>query len=174
MILSTGIVSQERSGHTATIEWLPWQKLAVTNEIHTLHRLHLLSWSSSYVMYLANVSILWSTCMIRSRESAGGQGRSNHHWKCLEIALNKLRCGWWSKQWAKLFSVTVLRRTVNTVTTNQDTRVSPKAIHEFKEDTLLAIHDQLFIHVSVGAMVSAGVVCVLLDISQLSRECLQR
>ena len=79
MILSTGIVSQERSGHTATIERLPWQKLAVTNEIDTLHRLHLLSWSSNHVMYLANVSILWLTCMIGSRESAGGQGRSNRH-----------------------------------------------------------------------------------------------
>ena len=48
---------EEGSGHTATIESLPWQKLAVTNEIRALQRLHPLPWSSSYVTtYLADVS----------------------------------------------------------------------------------------------------------------------
>ena len=35
-------------GHTATIELSPRQKL-VTNEINTLHKLHLLSWSSNLI-----------------------------------------------------------------------------------------------------------------------------
>ena len=49
------------SGHTATIKLSPWQKLAVTNEICGLRRLHPLSWSSNYVTTcLANVSILLS------------------------------------------------------------------------------------------------------------------
>ena len=41
-------------------------KLAVTNEIHTLHRLHPLSWSSNYVTCLVDVSILIATSYHKS------------------------------------------------------------------------------------------------------------
>ena len=59
--------SEEGSGHATTIELLPQQKPAVTNEIHRLCRLHPLSWSSNYVtMCLADVSILLSNCDVRS------------------------------------------------------------------------------------------------------------
>ena len=60
---------EEGSGHAATIELSPRQKLAVTNEIRTLHRLHLLSWSSnSFTICLANVSYitaLFDNCVPR-------------------------------------------------------------------------------------------------------------
>ena len=53
--------TKEGSGHIATIELSPQQKLAVTNEIWAFCRLHLLSWSSNYVTAcLAEVSILLS------------------------------------------------------------------------------------------------------------------
>ena len=35
------------SGHAATIELSPWQKLDVTNQICALRRSHLLSWSTT-------------------------------------------------------------------------------------------------------------------------------
>ena len=62
----TALVSQTipfaergRVWSTATIELSPGQKLAMTNEIHSLYKLHLLSWSSNYVTTcLADVSIL--------------------------------------------------------------------------------------------------------------------
>ena len=59
----------ESSGYAATIELLPQQKLAVTNEIHALRRLLPLSWSSNYVTCLANISILLSNhavCQLHS------------------------------------------------------------------------------------------------------------
>ena len=51
---------EERSGQAVTIKLSPQQKLAVTNEICTVRRLHLLSWSSSYLRVLVDVSILLS------------------------------------------------------------------------------------------------------------------
>ena len=51
---------EEESGHAATIEFSPRQKLAVTNEICTVCSLHPLSWSSNYVSCLADVSMLLS------------------------------------------------------------------------------------------------------------------
>ena len=49
-----------RSGPTASIESLPWQKLDVTNQIRTLRGSHPLSWSSNYITFLADVSITLS------------------------------------------------------------------------------------------------------------------
>ena len=40
---------EEGSGHAATVELSPRQKLAVNNEICALYRSHRLSWSSNYV-----------------------------------------------------------------------------------------------------------------------------
>ena len=40
---------EEGSGHAATIELSPMQKLAVANEICALCRLHPLSWSCNYI-----------------------------------------------------------------------------------------------------------------------------
>ena len=58
----SGNETKKESGHTATIELLPWQKFAGTNEICALCRLIAtpLSWSSNYVTCLADVSILLS------------------------------------------------------------------------------------------------------------------
>ena len=57
--LASHTLHRKRVGHTATIELSPRQQLAVTNEIRTLHRLHLLSWSSNcFTRCLANVSYL--------------------------------------------------------------------------------------------------------------------
>ena len=62
--LASHILRRERKGligHAATIELSPRQKLAVINEIRTVHRLHLLSWSRNYVTTcLVDVSILLS------------------------------------------------------------------------------------------------------------------
>ena len=58
-LASHTLCREEGFGYTVTIELLPRQKLAVTNEIHALYKLHLLSWSSNYVTTcLADVSIL--------------------------------------------------------------------------------------------------------------------
>ena len=55
---------EKGSGHAATIELSPQQKLTVTNEICALHRLHPLSWSSNYVtMCLVDVSIFYLTVL---------------------------------------------------------------------------------------------------------------
>ena len=48
----------EGCSDTTTVKLSLWQKLGVTNEIHALCRLHLLSWSSNYVTCLSDVSIL--------------------------------------------------------------------------------------------------------------------
>ena len=56
---------EEGSGHIATIELSLRQKLAVTNEICALHRLHPLSWSSNYVTCLADVSMVLSNGAVR-------------------------------------------------------------------------------------------------------------
>ena len=45
--LTSHTLHRKRVGHTATIELSPFQKLAVTNEIRTLRRLHPLSRSSN-------------------------------------------------------------------------------------------------------------------------------
>ena len=56
-LASHTLLREEVSGHAATIELPPQQKLAVINEVCALHRLHLLLWSSNYVTCLADVSI---------------------------------------------------------------------------------------------------------------------
>ena len=43
---ATPFAEKEGSGHAATIELSPQQKLDVTNQIHALQRLHLLSWNT--------------------------------------------------------------------------------------------------------------------------------
>ena len=57
---ATPFTERERVWHAAAIKLTPQQKLAVTNEIRTLRRLHPLSWSNNYVTCLADVSILLS------------------------------------------------------------------------------------------------------------------
>ena len=47
---ATPLHREEESGHAATIVLSPQQKLVLTNEIHTLHRSHLLSQSSSCII----------------------------------------------------------------------------------------------------------------------------
>ena len=46
---ATPLHREEESGPAATTALSPQQKLVVTNEVHTLHRSHLLSQSSSYI-----------------------------------------------------------------------------------------------------------------------------
>ena len=55
---------EDGSGHTATIELLPRQKLDVTNQICTLCRSHPLSWSTITSTRLVDVSILFNRCLI--------------------------------------------------------------------------------------------------------------
>ena len=69
--LASHTLRRERSGHAATIELLPRQKLALTNQIHALRRLHPLSWSSNYVVCLADVSILLSNCCVPRQQPDG-------------------------------------------------------------------------------------------------------
>ena len=42
---ATPFAERGGSGHAATMELYPWQKLDVTNQIHALRRSHPLSWS---------------------------------------------------------------------------------------------------------------------------------
>ena len=55
---ATPFAERGRSGHVATIELSPLQKLVLTNQIRALRRSHPLSWSYNYVTSLADVSIL--------------------------------------------------------------------------------------------------------------------
>ena len=60
-LASHTLCREEGSGHAASIELSPRQKLDMTNQIHAVRRSHPLSWSSSYVTTcLADVSILLS------------------------------------------------------------------------------------------------------------------
>ena len=57
---------KEGPGHVANIELSPQSNVAVTNEICTLHKVHLLSRSSNYVATcLANVNILLSNHVVQ-------------------------------------------------------------------------------------------------------------
>ena len=44
------------------------------------HLLEIFKW----VMSSVAISLQWPTCMVRSRDTAGGQGPWNHHRKCME------------------------------------------------------------------------------------------
>jgi len=56
---------EEGSGHTATIELSPQQKLDVTNQMCALRRSHLLSWSTIIVTAWRDPSSVCKGCGLR-------------------------------------------------------------------------------------------------------------
>ena len=79
---------EEGSGYAAIIKLLPRQKLAVTNEIRTLRRLHPLSWSSNYnTTCLADDNILLPT-------SLSPRPKTNPTADRFQYTGNDIRAGW--------------------------------------------------------------------------------